>query len=71
MLTRFADLCDVCGDRSEEYTAWPTCRQCQAAVCRLCTVPGTLWSGEGDGPDTAICLRCTAREHETGRNAPV
>lgn len=60
MLTRFADLCDGCGDRSEEYTTWPTCRECGVSVCPDCSSPHTLESD--DGRESVICRPCTVRD---------
>jgi hypothetical protein len=54
---RFATLC-CCGARSEEYTAWPTCRGCQEFICPSCAAPGSLVTGDGDGPDTVLCRGC-------------
>lgn len=47
---RFATICDAenCGNRSEEYTAWPTCRGCHLHACPDHTVPGSLQQHERD-----------------------
>lgn len=58
-LVRFAMLCDVCRKRSEEYTAWPSCRGCQRDVCYGCMADGTKRGGDGD-PESVLCLACTA-----------
>lgn len=34
----FAQLCDKCKRRSEEYGGWPTCRECGEDVCPNCDV---------------------------------
>lgn len=57
-LVRFASLCDKCAVRSEEYTAWPTCRECGDHVCPRCYEVWTYTSSDGDGPDTCLCKRC-------------
>lgn len=46
----FATRCDVpkCGERSPEYTTWPTCRDCHADTCPAHTVPGSLQQHEHD-----------------------
>ncbi len=36
-MTRFAMLCDGCNARSEEYTPWATCRECQGDFCPNCS----------------------------------
>jgi hypothetical protein len=36
MIVKFAELCDTCGRRSEEYTTWLTCRDCGEDVCYMC-----------------------------------
>jgi len=64
-MVRFATTCDYdvfqpgmrhCNARSEEYTAWPSCRECQLDVCPAHTAPGTRH--ENDGRDTVLCIAC-------------
>jgi hypothetical protein len=62
MMVRFATLCDTCQARSEEYTCWPTCRECDQHVCERHQAEGSVVTGDGDGPDTCLCLDC----HELG-----
>ena len=57
MMVRFATKCDTCGARSEEYTAWPTCRECDNDACPDCSEPGTMI--EDDGRQTVICRSCS------------
>lgn len=62
-MVRFATLCDKCGARSEEYTAWPHCRACHADLCPECQQPGSLREGDGaedsrHRADTALCAGC-------------
>jgi len=66
-IVRFATLCDRCGSRSEEYTAWAICRECSDDVCPNCsTNPGTRGVTLGGGGfaemdaeiDVADCLQC-------------
>lgn len=33
---RFAEICDKCGKRSEEYSRWNVCRECGDDVCHDC-----------------------------------
>lgn len=58
MMVRFATTCDRCQVRAREYTAWPHCRECMDDVCLECAVPGSLQTGDGDGPDTVLCGAC-------------
>ena len=57
MIVRFATLCDKCGQRSDEYTAWPTCRECMEDVCHACYVTG---SASEDENNRATCKSCAA-----------
>lgn len=63
MTGRFATVCDApigagltCTNKSEEYGAWPTCRECSEDVCSAHTVAGSLI--ENDGVESVICLEC-------------
>jgi len=60
-MVKFATLCDQCGKRSEEYTAWPSCEGCGDEVCDDCG--RVTKTGDGDRPDKAICKKC---EKESG-----
>lgn len=60
---RFAMLCDYCGQRSDEYTAWPTCRSCMADTCEACAEPGTTEGGDGERV-TVLCRACVAEGHD-------
>jgi hypothetical protein len=48
VMVRFATKCDRCGKRSEEYTSWPSCRECLNDTCPDCTHPGTLQEHDYD-----------------------
>jgi hypothetical protein len=39
MMVKFATLCDRCGARSEEYSAWPHCADCFEDICPNCDRP--------------------------------
>lgn len=52
-MVRYATKCDRCGSRSPEYTAWPTCRDCQDHVCPLCSTKPSQ-----DEHNQADCDRC-------------
>lgn len=62
MIVRFAAKCDTCGARSEEYTAWPTCRECNNDVCLDCAEPGTLIEADVGSPETVLCRQCAEIE---------
>lgn len=59
-VVRFSNVCDVphCNRHSEEYTRWPTCRDCLQDVCPDHYTPESYDAGEGR--PTAICLSCAA-----------
>lgn len=35
-IVKFASICDLCGVRGEEYSMFPSCRDCGADVCPKC-----------------------------------
>lgn len=61
-MVRFATTCDRCGKRSEEYTAWPGCRECGQDICGDCTEPGTLIEAELDTPARCLCRACASNQ---------
>jgi ribosomal protein S14 len=63
-MVRFATTCDTCGQRSEEYTAWGSCRCCLRDVCLTCRWPGTTIDADLDQPETALCRECVAEYGE-------
>ncbi len=62
MMVRFSTICDapVCGKRSDEYTAWPFCRECLIDVCPEHQEPGTVTDPDVDAPPTCLCRQCAA-----------
>lgn len=50
------ELGGTCHKRSEEYTEWPTCRECFDHVCPDHQAPGSVRS-DVDVFD-CVCLRC-------------
>lgn len=58
MMVRFATTCDHCAKRSEEYTAFPSCRECMDDICPECAEPGTFTDPDVDRPSTCICHKC-------------
>lgn len=82
VLVRFASRCDVvvfehltdhdvpnpCGNRSLEYTEWPTCRVCLGHVCREHAYPGSTFAGEGK-PTTCLCRDCGWADFAESRKA--
>jgi hypothetical protein len=75
-MVRFAQTCDVptptgvCGQRSEEYTTWATCRECGNDVCEAHEAPDSRQEREvvdeyGNVRGmryTCICPECTPRQ---------
>lgn len=51
-MVMFATICDPCGKRSEEYSAFPSCRTCMEDVCPDCS------TNIDDEHKRADCLRC-------------
>jgi hypothetical protein len=60
-MVRFATLCDVCEARSEEYTAFPWCRECGDDVCPEHRVSGTLH------PEKNSCYCCGCWDEGAGQ----
>ena len=70
MLVKYASRCDVlvyehltdpevatpCGERSSEYTEWPTCRNCHDHVCLNHRMQDTFEDDEGR--ETVLCRDC-------------
>ncbi len=52
-MIRFASLCDRCGKRSEEYSRWPECRDCEKDICTDCQLSGS--EDVDDRSYTALC----------------
>jgi hypothetical protein len=59
-IVMFATLCDHCGARSDEYSAWPSCRECLEDTCEQCYMPGSYTADERH---ECLCNRCAAEEH--------
>ncbi len=59
MMVRFATTCDACGARSEEYTAWPSCEDCQEDICPACA-HHLVRDADVDCSELVQCLRCHA-----------
>jgi hypothetical protein len=64
-IVRFATLCDKCGRRSEEYTAWPSCRECLEDVCPNCYVTGSASEDENNRATCKSCERDKEENEET------
>lgn len=58
---RFATKCDKCGRRSEEYTAWPECRECGEHICKACDVAPER---SEDERHLTLCKTCGVRLKE-------
>ena len=57
-IVRFANICDVpgCGNRSEEYTAYPECKECGRDICPKHQVKESL----DEERNSALCHGCAA-----------
>lgn len=56
-IVRFATICDHCGTaRSEEYIAWPSCRECLQDTCPECATPGSHEEEEWESGVRVTCL---------------
>lgn len=57
-LVKFASICDWpgCGSRSEEYVAYPSCKECQRDLCPRHQVKDSL----DEERNNALCLACAA-----------
>lgn len=71
MMVRFATTCDKprgpeyrgelggrCSKRSNEYEAWPSCRECGADLCPDHMAPGTYRDADLGRAASALCLEC-------------
>lgn len=62
-MVRFATLCDKCGRRSEEYSAWPSCKDCMEDACPDCDIESER---SGDERNHTLCHDCRElRSQET------
>lgn len=64
MIVKFATTCDNCAARSDEYTAWPSCRECAEYTCPACRVVGSETEADVDEPETCLCKACARAEAE-------
>ncbi len=66
MIVKFANICDEagCTARSDEYTHWPVCRECEGDFCPRHIWPGTLRDGDNDLPQTCQCRACAMAEQD-------
>ena len=57
MMVRFATTCDHpdCGQRSEEYTSWPSCRYCGDSCCPAHRQVKLLVEADVDQPEVCLC----------------
>lgn len=60
-IVQFASICDICDARSEEYSKFPSCRDCGADVCELHVVPQSLDEERGK----CLCTMCDRVESYT------
>ena len=66
MMVKFATTCDRCQRRSEEYTAWPTCKECSDHVCPRCDIEGERTEADVDTPETTMCPGCYSEQDAGG-----
>lgn len=59
-MVRFATVCDRCEKRSQEYSSWPSCRECLDDICPDCQGHDTLIDADLDSPATCLCVECVA-----------
>lgn len=57
-MVRFATTCDLCGKRSAEYTAWPSCENCIRDTCPECRLPDLVREADADQQEISMCLEC-------------
>jgi hypothetical protein len=50
-LVKFASICDACGNRSAEYEAYPSCRECGHDICLECQSKDSL----DEESNTCLC----------------
>ena len=55
MIRPFATICDRCGRRSEEYSAWPTCIECLDDICPNCDVAAERTEDERNRTCCRVC----------------
>jgi hypothetical protein len=49
---------EPCGKRSDEYSAWPRCRDCGDHCCPEHQKPGSKTDADLDTQETCLCLLC-------------
>ena len=62
-MVKIATLSDNpnCLRRSDEYTAWPTCRSCGKHVCAACTEPFSLLEDDSDNSEGVAEMKITVQ----------
>ena len=56
VIVRFATVCDRCNKRSEEYSTFPSCRECLEDICPDCDIPSER---SGDERNKTLCRKCS------------
>jgi len=56
-MVMFATLCDRCKKRSEEYTEWPSCKDCEEHICPDCDIATERTEDERH---KTLCVDCRA-----------
>lgn len=55
VVVKFATLCDKCKKRSEEYTSFPSCKDCQQDICPDCDIKSER---SEDEKNLTLCHDC-------------
>lgn len=63
-VVRFAMLCDKCQRRSEEYSCWPSCRDCGEHTCDACDLASQRTEDERN---ETLCGECHERNEAEER----
>lgn len=62
-MVRFATLCDKCKWKSEEYTSWPSCKDCLEDICPYCDIPEARTEDERG---QTLCKECSEERRQVG-----
>lgn len=68
-MVRFASICDKCHSRSDEYTEWPSCKDCGEHVCVLCDIDSERTEDERHKTLCMDCRQERSLEFELKENA--
>lgn len=63
----YHDECDICGQPSDLYDRWPTCRDCLLHVCENCDSEEDRSEPDVDGQKT-LCKECKRGREGAGES---